>query len=74
MSIFEPKKVQQFQLQTSDTLLLTGPQKIYGSHISRFSPCMVRFLDNIQRLLIFSNYIGRKFRKFLLDVLKSFGT
>ena len=57
-SIFETKKVQQLQLQTSKILLFTGAQKLYGAEISRFSLCMLQFLDNIQRLLISSNYIG----------------
>ena len=46
-SIFEPKKVSQFQFQTSEILLFTGAQKLYGPEISRFSLCMLRFLDNI---------------------------
>ena len=44
-------------------------QKLYGPEIPRFSPCMVQFLDNIQRLLIFSNYTG-EIDYFWLDFLK----
>ena len=52
-SIFETKKVQKFQFQTSKILLFTDVQKLCGPDISQFSPCMLQVLDNIQRLLIF---------------------
>ena len=57
----ETKQVQQFQFQTLKILLFTlftGAQKLCGPEISRFSPYMLQFLDNIQWLLIFSNNIG----------------
>ena len=55
-SISERNSFQKFQFQTSEILLLTGAQKLYEPEISRFSPCMLQVLDNIRRLLIFSNY------------------
>ena len=52
---FWTKKVQQFQFQTSGILLFTGVQNLYGLEISRFLACIPQFLDNLQRLFIFSN-------------------
>ena len=72
-SIFEPKKVQQFQFQTSETLLSVGAQNLYGPEISQISPCTRQFLDNIQRLLIFSNNTG-EIDHFSLDFLKRSNT
>ena len=68
-SIFEPEKVQQFQFQTSE--VSNQSFKLHGPEISRFSPCMLQFLDNIQQLLIFSNYT-RETDHFSLDFLKPF--
>ena len=68
-SISELNKVQQFHFQKSGILLFTGIQKLYGPEISRFLPCMLQFLDNLRRLFIFSNYIG-KIGHFTLDLLK----
>ena len=68
-SSFEPKKVQQFQFQTSGALLYTGVQKLYEPEISRFLLHIVQFLDNLQRLFIFSNNIG-EINHFTLDLLK----
>ena len=68
-SIFEQNQVQQFQFQTSEILLLTAVQKLYGPKISRFSPCVLQFFGNILRSLIFSNYIGEK-DQFTLVFLK----
>ena len=72
-SISETNKVQQFHFQTSEILLLTGVQKLYGPEISQYSPCILQFLDNIWRLLSFSNYIGEKCH-FKLDFLKRSNT
>ena len=55
--IFETKKVQKFEFQTSKILLFTGAQKLYGSEISR---CVLLFLDNIQPLLIFYPHRGNR--------------
>ena len=55
--ISETNKVQQFHFHTSEILFSTRAQKLYGPEISRYSPCMLQFLGNIRRLLIFSNYI-----------------
>ena len=63
------RKVQQFQFQTSEGLLFTGAQKLYGPYISRFSPFMLQFLDNIQWLLIFSKCTG-EIDHFSLQFLK----
>ena len=52
-SIFEPKNVQEFQFQKSGILDFTGVQKLYGPEISRFLPCMIQVLDNLQQLLNF---------------------
>ena len=71
--IFEPKSVEQFQFKTSEILLSTGAQKLYGPEISQISPCMLQFLDNIQQFLIFSNYTG-KIDHFSLDFLKRSNT
>ena len=57
-SISEPKKVQQFQFQTSGMLLFTGVQKLYGPEISWFLSCMLQFLANLRWLFIICNYIG----------------
>ena len=43
-SISEPNKVQQFQFQTSEILLLTGVQKFCEPEISCFLSCMLQFL------------------------------
>ena len=56
--ISEPKKVQQFQFQTSGVFLFTGVQEIYGPEISQFLPCMLQFLDNLRWHFTFSSYIG----------------
>ena len=73
-SISERKKVQQFLFETSGILLLTGVQKLYGSDISSFLPCMLQFLDNLRRLFIFFfNYIG-EIDHFTLNLLKRFDT
>ena len=66
----KPKKVQQFQFETSRILLFTGVQKLYGPEISRFLPCMVQVLVNLCQLFIFSNYI-EEIDHFTLDLLKS---
>ena len=63
-SISESSKVQQFKFQISGILLFTGVQKLCG-----FSPCVLRFLDNLRWLFIFSNYIGET-DHFTLDLLK----
>ena len=68
-SISESSKVQQFKFQISGILLFTGVQKLCGPEISRFSPCVLRFLDNLRWLFIFSNYIGET-DHFTLDLLK----
>ena len=60
-SISKPIKVQQFQFQTLGVLLFMVVQKLSGPEISRFSPCMLQFLDHSRRLFIFS-----------LDLLKIF--
>ena len=44
-------------------------QRLYWPKISRFSLCVLQFLDNIQRLPIFSNYT-EKTDHFSLDFLK----
>ena len=63
------RQVQQIQFQTSEILLFTGVQKLYRPEISRFSPCMLQFLDNIQQLLTFSIYRA-EIDYFSLDFLK----
>ena len=68
-SISKPKEVQQFQFQTSEILLFTVFQKLYGPEISRFLPCMLQVLDSLRQLFIFSNYIGET-DHFTLDLLK----
>ena len=68
-SISKPNKVQQFQFQTSGILLFMGVQKLNGLKISRFSPCMLQFLNHSRLLIIFSNYI-RGIDHFTLDLLK----
>ena len=50
-------------------IAFTGIEKLNGPEISRFLPCMLQFLDNVRRLSIFSNYIG-KIDHFTLDLLK----
>ena len=57
--ISKPEKVQQFQFQTSEILLFTVVQKLYGLEVSRFVPCMLQVLDSFRQLFIFSNYIGK---------------
>ena len=52
-SISKPNKVQQFLFQTSEMLLFTGVQKLYGPEIPRFLTCMLQFLVNLHRLFIF---------------------
>ena len=59
-STSEPKKVQQFQFQTSGLLLFMGVQKLYRPEISWFLPCMLQFLDNLWQVFIFSNDIREK--------------
>ena len=54
-SIPEPNKTEPFQFQTSEILIFTGVQKLYGTEISRFLPCMLQFLANLRRTFIFSN-------------------
>ena len=73
LSISKPKKVQEYQSETSEVLLFTDAEKLYEPKISQFSPCMLQFLDNIQRLFIFSNYTGEK-DHFSLDFLEIFDT
>ena len=46
--ISKPKKVQQFQFQTSGILSFTVVQKLCGPEISRFLPCMLQILDNLR--------------------------
>ena len=53
--------------------VLTDVQKLLGPEISQFLPCMLQFLDNLWRLIIFSNYIG-EINHFTLDLLKRSNT
>ena len=46
-STSEPKKIQQFQFQTSGILFFMDVQKLYGPEISLFFACMLPFLDNL---------------------------
>ena len=69
ISVSEPSKVHQFQLQTSRILLSMGVQKLNGPEISRFLPCMLQFLNSSRQLFIFSNYI-REIDHFMLDLLE----
>ena len=81
-SISEPNKVQQFQFQTSEILLFTSVQKYYRPESSRFLPCMLQCLANLQRIVIFSNYMrgnrslhvrpSENLRYLILDLLKKF--
>ena len=54
---------------STDSLLFTGVQKLYRPEISRFSPCRLQFLDNIQQLLTFFIYRA-EIDYFSLDFLK----
>ena len=38
---------------------VTDVQNLYGPKVSKFLLCMLQFLDNICRLFIFSNYMGK---------------
>ena len=69
LQFLNQKRSNRFQFQTSEVLYFTGAQKLYGPEISRFSPCMLQFLDNIQQLLIFSNN-AVEIDHFSLDFLK----
>ena len=73
-SIFETNKDQKFQFQTSRLLFFTDVQKLYGSEIPQFLPCMLQFLDNIWRLFFTNNIVGPsgKVRYLTLDLLKNF--
>ena len=73
-SIFEKNKDQKFQFQTSRLLFFTDVQKLYGSEIPQFLPCMLQFLDNIWRLFFTNNIVGPsgKVRYLTLDLLKNF--
>ena len=46
-----------------------GVQKLHGPEISRFSPYMLQFLDNLRWLFILSNYI-REIDHFTHDLPK----
>ena len=68
-SVLEPNKVQLFKFQISRILLFMCVQKLCGREISKFLPCVLQVLENLQHLFIFSNYIG-KIDHFTLDLLK----
>ena len=68
-SIPEPNNVQKLYFHTSEILLFTDVQKLFGPEISQFLPCMLQCWDNLCRLFIFSNYI-REIDHFTLDLLE----
>ena len=49
-STFEPKRIQHFQVQTSEILFFMSVQKLYVPEISRFLPCMLPFLENLWQI------------------------
>ena len=62
-----------FQFQTSEIFLFTGVQKLFGPKNFTILPCTLQLLDNLQRHLIFSNYIG-EIDHFTLDLRKRSNT
>ena len=68
-SVSELNKVQKFEFQISGILFFTDAQKLYGSEILQFLPCVLQFLDNLWWPFSISNCIG-EIDHFTLDLLK----